>query len=115
MIARFDHRPMLTAALALATIVLVAVVVTLSTLLYTSAPAVSPTSVSDGNPAAGVVPGNRMDAGGKGYGMPVKAPADPAERMDAGGKGYGMPIEEPAQKGDSVAPHQEIPSAHYGL
>jgi hypothetical protein len=96
MLARFDHRPMLTAALALATIVLVVVAVTLSTLLITSAPAVSPTSIGGGgNPGAGA--------------------ANPAERMDAGGKGYGMPIEEPAQKGDSVAPHQEIPSAPYGL
>jgi hypothetical protein len=37
MIARFDHRPMLTALLALSTIVLVVVVITLSTLLITSA------------------------------------------------------------------------------
>jgi hypothetical protein len=116
MLARFDHRPMLTAALALTTAVLVVVAITLATLLITSAPAVNPTSVNGGNPGAGAAnPAERMDAGGKGYGMPVKAPANPAERMDAGGKGYGMPIEEPAQKGDSVAPHQEIPSAHYGL
>ena len=42
MIARFDHRPKLTAALALATIVLVVVVVTLATLLITLQPAASP-------------------------------------------------------------------------
>jgi hypothetical protein len=35
MIARFDHRPMLTAVLALSTTVLVVVVITLSALLYT--------------------------------------------------------------------------------
>jgi hypothetical protein len=35
MIARFDHRPMLTAMLALSTTVLVVVVITLSALLYT--------------------------------------------------------------------------------
>jgi hypothetical protein len=88
MIARFDHRPMLTALLALSTAVLVVVVITLSTLLITSAPAVSPSSVGiGGNP--GAAPADRMDAGGKSYGMPIKAPAD---RMDAGGKGYGMPI-----------------------
>src|SRR5829696_360046 len=52
MIARFDHRPMLTAALALSTTVLVVVVITLSTLLYTSAPAVSPPSFDSGNPGA---------------------------------------------------------------
>jgi hypothetical protein len=73
MIARFDHRPMLTAALALATIMLVVVVITLATLLITSGPAVSPSSVSDGgNPGAAAHPADRMDAGGKGYGMPVK-------------------------------------------
>jgi hypothetical protein len=52
MIAKFDHRPMLTAALALATIVLVVVVVTLATLLTTSQQAAGPTSVSGRNPAA---------------------------------------------------------------
>ena len=53
MIARFDHHPMLTAALALATIVLLVVVVTLSTLLITLPQAASPPSVSGGgNPAA---------------------------------------------------------------
>jgi len=54
MLARFDHRPMLTALLALTTAVLVVVVVTLSTLLITSAPqAATSTSVSDGgNPGA---------------------------------------------------------------
>jgi hypothetical protein len=86
MLARFDHRPMLTAALALATIVLVAVVVTLSALLITSAPTMSPPSVSGGgNPAAGGAanPADRMDAGGKGYGMPIETPA---ERMDTGGR-----------------------------
>ena len=39
MLERFDHRPMLTAALAIATIVLVVVVVTLATLLVTLQPA----------------------------------------------------------------------------
>jgi hypothetical protein len=73
MIARFDHHPMLTALLALSTAVLVVVVITLSTLLITSAPASSPSSVSDGgNPGAAAHPADRMDAGGKGYGMPVK-------------------------------------------
>ena len=53
MIARFDHRPMLTAALALSTTVLVVVVITLSTLLIRSAPAATSSSVSDGgNPDA---------------------------------------------------------------
>ena len=90
MIARFDHHPMLTALLALSTAVLVVVVITLSTLLITSGPAVSPSSVGiGGNPGAAAAPADRWDAGGKSYGMPIKAPAD---RWDAGGKGYGMPI-----------------------
>ena len=59
MIARFDHRPMLTAALALATTVLVVVVVTLATLIYTSAPAATSSSVSDGgNAGTGAAPAN---------------------------------------------------------
>ena len=44
MLERFDHRPMLTAALALATIVLVVVVLTLGTLLITLQQAASPQS-----------------------------------------------------------------------
>lgn len=62
MIARFAHRARLTAALALATIVLLAAVVTLSTLLITSPQAVAPTSGSVGeNPPV-------MGAGGEHYG-----------------------------------------------
>ena len=62
MIARFDHRPMLTAALALATIVLVVVVVTLSTLLITAPQAASPPSGSVGGNPAAHAPAN-VDAG----------------------------------------------------
>ena len=63
MIARFDHRPRLTAALALATIVLLVVVVTLSTLLITAAPPAAPAlsgSVGENSPV--------MGAGGEHYG-----------------------------------------------
>jgi hypothetical protein len=65
MIARFDHRPMLTALLALTTIVLVVVVVTLSTLLITAAPpAATSSSESGGNPgAAAAVPGTGENYG----------------------------------------------------
>jgi hypothetical protein len=57
MLARFDHRPMLTALLALTTTVLFVVVITLSTLLITSPPGATSSSVSDGrNP--GAVPAN---------------------------------------------------------
>ena len=59
MIARFDHRPMLTAVLALTTTLLVVVVVTLTTLLLTAAPpAATSSSESGANPgAAAAVPG----------------------------------------------------------
>ena len=53
MIARFDHRPMLTALLALSTTVLVVVVITLSTLLITAAPPAATSSSEGGaNPGA---------------------------------------------------------------
>ena len=53
MIARFDHRPMLTALLALTTTVLVVVVITLSTLLLTAAPPAATSSGESGaNPGA---------------------------------------------------------------
>jgi hypothetical protein len=75
MLERFDHRPMLTAALALATTVLVVVVIVLSTLLITSPQAASPPSNSGGNPGAGAAPAN-MDAGGESYGWNEKHAAE---------------------------------------
>ena len=93
MIARFDHRPMLTAALALSTTVLVVVVITMSTLLITSAPpAATSSSVSDsGNAGAGAAP-KVMDAGGENYGWNVQPKAA-----------------EPAQSGDSALErHQKL-------
>ena len=55
MIARFDHRPMLTAVLALSTAVLVVVVITLTALLITAQPpAAISSSQSGGNPGAAV-------------------------------------------------------------
>jgi hypothetical protein len=62
MLARFDHRPRLTALLALSTAVLVVVVITLATLLITSPQAVTPSSVSGDNPGAAAAPAN-MQAG----------------------------------------------------
>jgi hypothetical protein len=57
MLARLDHRPMLTAVLALSTAVLIVVVITLATLVFTSAPPASPTSNSGGsNPGAAAAP-----------------------------------------------------------
>jgi hypothetical protein len=71
MIARFDHRPMLTAVLALSTAVLVVVVITLSALLITASPqaASSPSDTAGGKPA-GAAPAN-MDAGGENYGWDI--------------------------------------------
>ena len=100
MIARFDHRPVLTAVLALSTTVLFVVVVTLSALLITAVPQAATTSSESGgaNPGA-AVPGT----GGEFYGD--------------GWNNYGHDVvpPKPAKTGDSVEPHQEIPSAHYGL
>jgi hypothetical protein len=63
MMERFDHRPMLTATLALATSVLVVVVLTLATLLITGPQAASPPSASGaGNPAAHAQSGGRAGA-----------------------------------------------------
>jgi len=72
MLARFDHRPMLTAVLALSTTVLVVVVITLSALLITaSQQAATSSSVSEGgNRGAGAAPAN-MDAGGENYGYDI--------------------------------------------
>jgi hypothetical protein len=90
MIARFDHRPLLTAALALSTIVLLVVVVTLSTLLITAAPPAAPAlsgSVGENPPV--------MGAGGEHYGD--------------GWNNYGHDFDQPkpAQNGDS-AERQEV-------
>ncbi len=60
MIARFDHRPMLTAVLALSTTVLAVVVITLATLLITATPqaATSSSESGGGTPdTAAAVPG----------------------------------------------------------
>jgi len=93
MIARFDHRPVLTAVLALATTVLFVVVVTLSTLLITaSPPAATPSSVSDG--------GN------------LGAAAAPAN-VDAGGENYGWDIYRASRTGHSVERHHK-PVSEYG-
>ena len=68
MIARFDHRPKLTAALALATIVLLVVVLTLSTLPITLQPAPSPQSDSGGgNPATQAQSGGGVGSGAGAY------------------------------------------------
>jgi hypothetical protein len=62
MLARFDHRPMLTALLALSTTMLFVVVITLATLLITAPPAETPSSVTDGGNTGAAAPAN-MNAG----------------------------------------------------
>ncbi len=85
MIARFDHRPMLTALLALTTTVLV-VVITLSTLLLTAAPPAATSSSEGGaNPvAAAAVPGtgDNYGEGWNNYGHDV-VPPQPAQKGDS--------------------------------
>jgi hypothetical protein len=63
MLARFDHRPMLTALLALSTTVLAVVVITLATLLITAPQAATPSSVTGGGNAGAAAPA-KMPAGG---------------------------------------------------
>jgi hypothetical protein len=64
MIERFDHRPKLTAALALSTIVLFVVVVTLATLLMTAQPPAATSSSESG----GAIPGAVVPGTGENYG-----------------------------------------------
>ena len=75
MIARFDHRPMLTAALALATIVLLVVVITLATLLITAVPPAAPvTSGSVGDNPPAVVPSEHYGDDWSNYGHDFDQP-----------------------------------------
>jgi hypothetical protein len=101
MIARFDHRPMLTAALALTTTVLIVVVITLATLLITAAPPAA-TSTSEGggaNPGAAV-----LGTGGEFYGE--------------GWNNYGhdAALPQPAKKGNgadsAIDRHAEVVAAY---
>ena len=68
MIARFDHRPMLTAVLALSTAVLVVVVITLATLLLTAAPPAATSSSASGGDNPPAVSPDYIGAGGEHYG-----------------------------------------------
>ena len=86
MIARFDHRPMLTALLALTTTLLVMVVITLTTLLLTAAPPAA-TSSSEGGanpvaPAAVAGSGQNYGEGWNNYGHDV-VPPKPTQTGDS--------------------------------
>ena len=83
MIARFDHRPMLTALLALTTTLLVVVVITLITLLITAAPPAATSSSERGgaNPGAAAAvagTGENYGEGWNNYGHD-EAPPQPAQ------------------------------------
>ena len=68
MIARLDHRPRLTAVLALSTIVLVVVVITLATLLITAQPpAATSSSESGANPGAAAAVAGTGENYGEGW------------------------------------------------
>jgi hypothetical protein len=99
MIARFDHRPMLTVVLALSTTVLVVVVITLAALLITAQPPAATSSSESGAGNAGAAVPATGDFYGDGW----------------NNYGHDMDRPYPARTGDSVEPHQEMPSAHYGL
>ena len=99
MIARFDHRPMLTALLALSTAVLVVVVITLAALLLTSAPATSPSSgnvVGNGTPGGG---DTRHTAGEDGRGGPQ-------------GLGANVGVRSRATGNDPIDSHAEVVAAY---
>jgi hypothetical protein len=87
MIARFDHRPMLTALLALSTTLLVVVVITLSTLLLTAAPPAATSS---------------NESGGANHGA-AAAVQGTGENYGEGWNNYGHDeaLPQPAQKGDA--------------
>lgn len=119
MMERFDHRPMLTALLALSTSVLVVVVLTLATLLITGPQAASPPNASGGgNPAAHAQSGGGVGSGaGAHFGNDsLKEEQVPPElagpkEMDAESYGevYGWDIQ---QKGRRPGVHDQTGERH---
>src|SRR5215203_5956069 len=101
MIARFDHRPMLTALLALTTTVLVVVVITLSTMLLTAAPPAATSSSEGGaNPGAAATVAGTGDNYGEGW----------------NNYGHDVVLPQPAQAGNgadsAVDRHAEVVAAY---
>ena len=103
MIARLDHHPMLTAALALTTAVLVVVVITLATLLIMAAPPAATSSSESGAANAGA----------------AAAVAGNSENYGEGWNNYGheAALPQPAQTGNgadsSVDRHAEVVAAYH--
>jgi hypothetical protein len=102
MIARFDHRPILTALLALTTTVLVVVVITLTTLLLTAAPPAATSS---------------SESGGANLGAPAAVPGT-SDFYGEGWNNYGHDeaLPQPAQKGNgadsAIDRHAEVVAAY---
>ena len=86
MIARFDHRPMLTALLALSTTVLVVVVITLAALLVTAAPPAATSSGESGAANPGALVSGTGDFYGEGW----------------NNYGHDAPLPQPARTGDGA-------------
>jgi hypothetical protein len=105
MITRLDHRPMLTALLALTTTVLFMVVVTLSTLLIRATPpAATHSSEVGANPVApAAVAGTGEHIGIEGW----------------NNYGHDAALPQPAQTGNgadsAIDRHAEVVAAHHGL
>jgi|SRR5215210_3582119 len=102
MIARFDHRPLLTVALALSTTVLVVVVITLAALLITAAPPRATSSGESGaNPSAEVAgTGEHYGEGWNNYGHDVVRP-QPAQAGDGADAAIDRHAEVVAAYGDN--------------
>jgi hypothetical protein len=109
MIARFDHRPMLTALLALTTTLLVVVVITLATLLIRATPPAATYSNEGGAnpvaPAAVAGTGENYGEGWNNYGHDAALP-QPAET----GNGADSAIDRHAQV---VAAYQPPTTAYH--
>jgi hypothetical protein len=119
MMERFDHRPMLTALLALSTSVLVVVVLTLATLLITEPQAAYPPSASGGgNPAAHAQSGGGVGSGaGAHFGndslkeqqVPPELTAPKEMDAESYGEVYGWDIQ---QKGRRPGVHDQTGERH---
>jgi hypothetical protein len=103
MIARLDHRPRLTAVLALSTTALFVVMITLATLLITAQPpAATSSSESGANPAAAVSgTGENYGEGWNNYGYDAE---------------HAAALQQPAKTGNgadsAIDRHAEVVAAH---
>jgi hypothetical protein len=101
MIARFDHRPMLTALLALTTTSTVVVVIILAALLIRSAPQLA-------SPTSGTVAGNSIPGGGD-----TKHTAGEGGRGGPQGLGAGVGVRSRATGDDPIDRHAKVVAAYH--